>query len=365
MTQTNDYGLNGLIVKHHDTLRHLITFTLEERRLFDFCIQHYDSRKGPEKNTRELQLPVSEFKKAYPQHAKYRPVDFFTLLINAAIGINQKPYKPNPKEAIFWFTKLKLVDEDTKAPIFKIALTEEIMPFFLGLIDHYISYHRAETIQFNKPLSYTLFEYIQEIFQSGQCPKWRIDLISLKDRLGATNKYKRVTDFILNNIDRPLSEINEHTRLSVEYDKLKKGRTITGIQFRVIQKALDPDVIDTEDLGKIFARELALAKIAAPVAVRFVKAAADRNLTPAMLEKLPKIKKSWGKNGGKSYSAYLSGVLRKELLEMDLFETSEKGKKAMNALQTMPDATLQALANTGNIPAQKILGERKNKNENG
>ncbi len=336
MTKENNYGLDGLIVKHHKTLQHLITFTLEERRLFDFCIQYYDSRKGSENNARELRLPVAEFKKAYPQFKKYRPVDFFELLINAAIGIQKKPYRPHKKRAVFWFTEIDLVDEDTDDPVFKISLTKGIMPFFLGLREHYISYHRSETIPFAKPTSYTVFEYIQEEFQDGQCPQWRVDLLVLKDRLGVANKYKRFPAFDKYCLKRPLKEINDHTRLIVKYDKLKKGRKITGIRFRVAQKAADPSVIDTEDQGKVFAREMDRYKIIPVVAQKFLTLAEKQEKTGEALALIPKCKKSHKKHGEGSFAPYLAASLQR-LLEapslpgMDPTPTGSTGYSDMSA----------------------------------
>ena len=306
------YGLNGLVVKSWSVLKPLTRFNLEERRLFDFCIQHYDSRKDAT-NPRYFDISVEDFKKAFPEYQRRKPNQIFHFCKIAINGIQQKPFEPKEGEAEWWFTSLKITDETIR-----FGLNPYVMPFFLELQKHFIKYHMNDVRFLNKPLAWSLYEYLKEKFLGGKCPEWVVEIIDLKDRLGVTNKYTRFSNFDNLCLKRPQTDINKYTDLKFEYKKIKKGRTVVKIRFIVIQKSLSPDVIDTEDLGKIFARELSLAGINKTIADKFVQAAADRNLTSTMLEKLPKIKKSWKKNGGKPYSAYLSGVLHKELLELPL-----------------------------------------------
>lgn len=354
--------LNGLIVKKNSSLKELIKFSLEERRLFDFCLQYYDSRENAS-NPTEFNVPIQEFRNSFPQYKKYKPIDFFNLCMKTANGIQSKPFRPTKYEAIYWFERLKLSEDQSEI---YFSLTTHIMPFFLNLRRHYISYHRTDVYKFNKPASWTLYEYLKERFQNGQRPDWKTTISELRERLCADSKYPRFTDFDLYCIRRPKKEIDEHSDIYFKYLKIKKGRTVEFIKFEVFQKCVDPSVIDIEDQVKIFKRELLTAGINIKVAERYIKLATNQGKVSTILNEIPKMKKSWKKHGKKPWPAYLSGILQKELMEPNMFEDhdqkkKEKANKSIQEFEKMTDGDLRTLSETGNIYAKKVLAERKAK----
>jgi plasmid replication initiation protein len=314
--------MNGLVVKKISVLKPLTVLSLEEKRLFAFCLQYYDSRVDAT-NPNVFEITLDEFRAAYPEYVKRKPIQIFHACKKAINGIQTKPYEPPLKkdeeggEAIYWFSKLKVTKEKIR-----FGLNPEVMPFFLNIKNHFISYHMSDVRLLGKPSAWNLYEYIKEKYMSGLCLEWTVEVDDLKDRLGVLGKYERFGDFDTYCLKRPINEINKHTDLKVEYNKVKRGVKIHAIIFTVTAKAADPNVIDTEDQSKVFARELLTIGINPKVVENFVKLAADQKKTGAMLKKIPAAKKSWRKHGKGPWPAYLSGIMQRELLERNLFENN-------------------------------------------
>lgn len=307
--------MNGLVVKAHSMLRPLIILEIQERRLFAFCLQHYDSRPDAS-NPLYFDVPIAKFKEAYPEYKTYKPKKIFDICEEAANGIQSKGYRPDPKkrEVVWWFSSLKVIETDEDEGYIRFGLTPDAMPYFLNLKSHYISYHMADVRLMNKPSAWNLYEYLKEKFQNGQRPEWEIAVDELKERLGVYDKYlNRFNNFEKKCLSIPLSDINYQTDIHAYYHKIKKGPKVVKIRFVVVTKCSDPSVINTEDLAVVFRRELDKNGMRPSFAAICVEAAIEQSRVSEMLQMIPKAKKSHAKHGEKPWSVYLAGTLQREL----------------------------------------------------
>ena len=55
------------------------------------------------------------------------------------------------------------------------------------------------------------------------------------------NEYKHISNFFKRIIEEPLEEINAHTSFNVNYEKIKKGRSIDSIVFHIEKKRMADD----------------------------------------------------------------------------------------------------------------------------
>ena len=63
------------------------------------------------------------------------------------------------------------------------------------------------------------------------------ELEKFRDQLGVElGEYKRMGNFKLRVLDLAVQEINEKTDIKVSYEQVKKGRTIIGFKFKVLDK---------------------------------------------------------------------------------------------------------------------------------
>ena len=75
--------------------------------------------------------------------------------------------------------------------------------------------------------------------RNGQLETYRNPSISVKELRVMTdtvNEYKDMNNFTKLILNKPLEEINAHTHFNVTYEKIKKGRSIDRIQFRISKK---------------------------------------------------------------------------------------------------------------------------------
>ncbi|UCD65837.1 MAG: replication initiation protein [Deltaproteobacteria bacterium] len=307
---------------------------LQERRLFAFCLQHYDSRENAS-NPLYFDVPIAKFKESYPEYKNYKPNKIYKLCEETINGIQSKGYRPNPnsQKTVWWFQELEVIGDDLDG-IIRFGLTPASMPYFLGLKSHYISYHMADIKLMNKPSAWNLYEYLKEKFQNGQIWKWDISVDKLKERLGVADKYiNRFNNFEKKCLITPLADINSQTDIHADYHKIKKGVKVVKICFTVANKCSDPDVIDTEDQTKVFKRELEKVGISKAMIKRIVTATVEQSRVDEMLQKIPAAKKSYAKHGTGSWAPYLAGTMSNTLEIQKNLSLNAPSKKSVLAQQ--------------------------------
>src|SRR5690606_27062773 len=60
----------------------------------------------------------------------------------------------------------------------------------------------------------------------------QISLVELREKLGLVDEYQRIEAFKRRVLDLAITQINEHTDITVEYEQHKQGRIITGFTFK-------------------------------------------------------------------------------------------------------------------------------------
>jgi plasmid replication initiation protein len=346
--------MSGIIAKKNSCLQPMTVLNLEERRLFTFCLQFYDSRPGAE-NPETFTIPLDQFRSAYPEYSQKKPSYIFQVVKAAINGIQQKPYQPDPekKRVIWWFSALE-VDEKT----ITFSLTKQVMPFFLDIRDRFIRYKMVDVERLVKPNAWTLFEYCKEKYMNGLCPTWTVPVDELKDRLGVMDKYKRFGDFDTRCLKQPVQDINETTDLVVEYTKQKKGVRVVAIRFDVKTKSPDPDTIDIENLSLLFTREQLRHGISENVATRNTKQAEKLGNLAECIAKVQSAHDSWQKHGKGPFSGYLAKVLTNELFQRDLFNEPVKVQGSTD-FSAYSDTDLDVFMKAAPGYREDILREKK------
>lgn len=90
-----------------------------------------------------------------------------------------------------------------------------------------------------------LYELLISWRSVGKTPVFLIS--EFRERLGVEEgEYPRMTDFKRWVLDAAISQINQHTDITAEYDQHKSGRSITGFSFSFSAKNLerDPNTVD-------------------------------------------------------------------------------------------------------------------------
>ena len=117
----------------------------------------------------------------------------------------------------------------------KIKFTDDVMPLITNLEKHFTSYQLEQVKDLTSIYAIRLYELL---ISWKQTKKVELSLVDLRLKLGIEpNEYKAMNNFKAKVLDLAVSQVNEHTDITVKYEQVKQGRNITGFKFSFKQKA--------------------------------------------------------------------------------------------------------------------------------
>ena len=122
----------------------------------------------------------------------------------------------------------------TNSSYVKIKFTEAVMPLITNLEKHFTSYQLEQVKDLTSIYAIRLYELL---ISWKQTKKVELSLADLRLKLGVESyRYKTMCNFKAKVLGLAVSQINEHTDITVKYEQVKQGRTITGFKFSFKQK---------------------------------------------------------------------------------------------------------------------------------
>lgn len=123
----------------------------------------------------------------------------------------------------------------TNASYVKIEFTNAVMPLITKLEKHFTSYQLEQVKDLTSIYAIRLYELL---ISWKQTKKVELSLVDLRLKLGIeASEYKTMCNFKAKVLDLAVSQINEHTDITIKYEQMKQGRTIVGFNFSFKQKA--------------------------------------------------------------------------------------------------------------------------------
>lgn len=142
--------------------------------------------------------------------------------------------------------------EDDSKNALQIRFTSEVLPYFTQLAGgNFTTYQLKHLFALDSVASMSLYSYfIKNEFKYSQQPNYEVplsleNLKALIDLNGT--KYDRWVDFRRYVLDKIVSEINSQTDLQLEYEVIKKGRPIVGVNFKITHQL--PSVQKVENIA--------------------------------------------------------------------------------------------------------------------
>ena len=132
-----------------------------------------------------------------------------------------------------------------------IQFNQFIMPYLIDLKAEFTQYKISELKELNSKYSIILYRWLSMNYnqyehynvkggrRAEQVENYRKPSISVKELREITdtvNEYKEIYDFEKRVLKKSLAEINAHTSFNVNYEKIKKGRSIDSIVFHIEKK---------------------------------------------------------------------------------------------------------------------------------
>ncbi len=233
-----DDNSDKLVVKHNKLIEFKGRMSVNELKLFSLIIA--DIREHQETTLQEYHIDISILKKA----TKHK--DFYNYMKDVAIKLEQKRIivetindsgkrESYPIRLIY---RPKIV-EDSKH--LELYLDKDLIPYIIDLKREFTRYQIENILILKSSYSVRMYELLKQYQNIG---KRCISINDLRDYLGIDkDEYNRFYDFEKRVLTISKCEINKHTDINIDYQKNKKGRTISSITFSIKSKCNDIDYI--------------------------------------------------------------------------------------------------------------------------
>ena len=126
-----------------------------------------------------------------------------------------------------WVDKIGYIDD---LGCVELVFASDVIPLITRLEARYTEYELKQVVGLQSEYAIRLYELIIQWRSVGRTSQ--ISLVELREKLGLVDEYQRIEAFKRRVLDLAITQINEHTDITVEYEEHKQGRIITGFTFK-------------------------------------------------------------------------------------------------------------------------------------
>lgn len=120
--------------------------------------------------------------------------------------------------------------------IIELEFSKKLIPYLLQLKEKFTRYQLKNILRLSNKHSIRIYELLKQYENIGN-RTFTVD--ELKKILMLEGQYKAFTDFDKRVLKPTMEEINDYTDLKVSYEKIKKGRAIHSIKYKIELKEID------------------------------------------------------------------------------------------------------------------------------
>lgn len=223
-----------LVVKDNSLIDASFNLSLVEQRLMLLAIVEARELSNLSYNT-----PIEVSAKSYREQFGINEKESYSALKDAAVTLKRREFSYVDRYKTFdaitcdnWVNKITYVKDQGLVVLY---FTEIVIRMISRLEEQFTRYYLDQVSNFKSKYSIRLYEVIMKWRSKGVTQLYEID--KLRMTLGVDqDKYRTMSLFKTNVLDRALEEINFHTDLHVTYEQFKNGRTITHLQFTMESK---------------------------------------------------------------------------------------------------------------------------------
>lgn len=228
-------------------------YTAGELRLLETYLSRINPR-DPDSSTVQFTLAEYAALMELPDLRAEQVKPYLRHFIESSVTIPIEP--ENRKRTQFTILSLFcegtcLYNEDLRQYVISISCNPKLQDVFFNLAEsRYIRYRLRYTKDMKSQYSIRLYSMLRDWLNKGS---YTVPIEQLREDLGAKEKsysqFRRFREWV---IDRAVAEINAISDLKVSYTKIKKGRSVTDICFKIklkpTQKAIESQ--DKETLAE-------------------------------------------------------------------------------------------------------------------
>ena len=229
--------MSNLIVKSNALIQASYVLSLVEQRIILMSI--VQARESGQGITSESILVIRAMDYAelfdVAKHTAYEALaDAVETLFNrqATVEVYDKYRDQSKPMKVRWVTAMAYNEGQGTV---SLRFGQEVVPEITRLEKNFTSYELEQVAGLKSAYAVRLYELLIQWRSSGKTQI--INLIDLRNQLGVSpNEYQRIERLKSSVLDLAISQINEHTDITVKYEQHKAGRVITGFSFKFKEK---------------------------------------------------------------------------------------------------------------------------------
>ena len=145
-----------------------------------------------------------------------------------------------------WFTTFEYIWKDGTV---EVKMNPDTIEYFIDLKKHFVKYKLSNILTLKSVYSIRIYELMKQNLYKKTVT---YSLDEIKNILGVENdEYKRSRDFRINVLDRAFEEINDKTDIKFSFEEIRKGRTVTDIEFKISENTKNESEVLSMDTGKL------------------------------------------------------------------------------------------------------------------
>lgn len=219
---------NNLVVKSNELVQARYDLSLNEQKIILYAVSKLDREK---EDFNILSLDIRDFFKLLgTTKERYTEVrEIVRELRKKEVIINT-----DKGEIITgWLSSMEYVKNKG---IIELEFSKKLIPYLLQLKEKFTRYQLKNILHLSNKHSIRIYELLKQYENIGN-RTFTVD--ELKKILMLEGQYKAFTDFDKRVLKPTMEEINDYTDLKVSYEKIKKGRAIHSIKYKIELKEID------------------------------------------------------------------------------------------------------------------------------
>lgn len=213
---------NSLVVKSNQLIEARYELSLNEQKIILYSISKID--KGKE-NFNIITVGVKDFFKLLDTST-----DRYTELRETVRTLRGKEIIINTPQGEIITGWLASIEYKQDTGTIDLEFSQKLTPYLLQLKERFTRYQLRNILYLKSKHGIRLYELMKQYQVIG---KREFKLEEIKQKLFIEGQYERIYDLERFVLKPALKEINEHTDITVSYEKLKTGRSITSILFKI------------------------------------------------------------------------------------------------------------------------------------
>jgi plasmid replication initiation protein len=231
LIQDLDKAREYKVVKHNDLIQKArYNLSINQQKLIAYVISLI---KPTDKDFMMYEISVKDFCELCGLDKNH----FYTEMQEILLDLDKKSFLVETEEKIFnfrWFSEFEYIKGQGKI---RVQLNSNLKQYLIGLYERFTVYELYNILGIKGKYALRFYELFQSYFNSKKedVTMKSIDLEELKKLIYAEN-YKDFKGFRRRVLEPSIKEINEYTDLTVTYDTMRTGKSVSSIRFRIRRK---------------------------------------------------------------------------------------------------------------------------------